>query len=138
VNERDFALLVESILGRDLTLRGFRPVKSEATKVRYESPRVYLEFINDQREGDLGLYFGPLGLSERFQFLLYMRSVAPAHPAAGGRVVDSPADVETELKGIADALKRYGEPILSGDDSLLERMKTVRWWDSDPKAVRDQ
>jgi hypothetical protein len=67
-----------------------------------------------------------------------MSSVAPSHPSAKGDVVESTAEIEVELRAISDALRQYGRPILEGDDSVFEKMKSVRWWDFDSEAIRGQ
>jgi len=138
VDKNVFPALVDRLVGPHMAKRGYHIAERSPRKVRYEGARVYFEFTNEPRDGDLGLYFGRLALEERFQFLLYLRSVAPAHPGARGALVESSDDVERELKNLADALRKHGQPILDGDDAVFDTMRNVRWWDFEPGVVREQ
>lgn len=51
-------------------------------------------------------------------------------------ISDSKLQVEKFLDILANALAGDGVKIIKGNDEVFERMKTVRWWDFQPDALR--
>jgi hypothetical protein len=107
-------------------------------QVTYASDRLWLEVGHEPSDGEVSIYFGRLDHAERHSFTLYLRWRAPEEPAAK---VDGVAwtgdEVQSVLEGLAAGLQAAGEPVLSGEADIFERMKDVRWWQSMPEVVVD-
>jgi hypothetical protein len=121
-----------------LSEHGFACVSASACKVRYESPKVYLEVSHGEWDREVSISFGRVKNHEEFSFTLYLRLIDPDFERAlGERLANNADEVRHCVAKIAEALRSRGGPIISGQDSMFERMRDVRWWDFQPDAVKD-
>ena len=126
---KTFGFLAES--------RGFRKTFSSERRVRYESDKVYVEINHGDYDYEISITFGRRDAPEpeRFDFTLFLRSVNPTfEKALGERIADKPETVRDILDKLAAALRDEGKDILTGNDAVFERMKSVRWWQFKPEA----
>ena len=112
---RDFAFLV-----RD---HGFHCTQSELS-VRYESEKVFVEVYHGIYDYEIGIHFGRLNSSERFDFTLYLRRFFPdIEPLIGSRSADTSAKVDALTKALADALRKDGCRSLTATPILTKRCR---------------
>ena len=106
---------------------GFTETKTEPTRVRYSSSDVIIEVTySDRAEVDVLIYENPP--SHRFQFRLYLRLFYTAvEKGLGYGIPESEDAMARELKHLSNALKRYGEPLLTHDQDVFDRLRTVKW-----------
>jgi hypothetical protein len=117
---------------------GFSCVSTSSNGVRYESEWVYLEIAYEERDGEVFVSFGRTSQNEKFSFTLFLRLVnSDLDKQLGERLADSPEAIRESLTKLAEALKTEGQPIIDGDDAVFDRMKSVRWWDFRPDALRE-
>ena len=123
-----FDFLVES--------HGFKQTFSSDTKVRYESAEVFVEIFHGEYDYEVGINFGRLGKNEDFSFLLFCRLMKVVAVTAVEMISDDRAAIKTFLITLSDALSTTGLGIVMGDSAIFEQMKTVKWWDFKPDALK--
>jgi hypothetical protein len=116
---------------------GFKRVLESDTKVRFESSKVFVEICYGERDGEVFLSFGRIIKNEKFSFTLFLRKKNPSFEKdLGERLAYDMNEAQECLVKLAHALKTEGAPIISGEDLVFERMKSVRWWDFEPDALK--
>jgi len=122
-----------------LRASNFRVACTSAQKVRYESESVYIEVTHGERDGEVSIAFGRLAKNEEFSFTLFLRLVNPVlEKELGERMADQPDEIRNCLHQLAEALQSEGKEIISGDNTVFDRMKDVRWWDFQPDALKEK
>ena len=114
--------------------RTFRSVR----KVRYESRKAFIEVNHGDYDFEIAVAFGRLHRNEpeQFDFTLFLKLVNPSlEKALGERIADKPDRVRETVMKLASALRSEGMGIIQADDSVLDRMKTVTWWQFRPDAL---
>ncbi len=115
----EFCFLVES--------GGFAQVSSEPHRVRYSSNEVMVE-VNYSGRGEVDVMFDENPPSHRFQFRLFLKAYHPAvETALGYGIANSEDEVRRELNRFADALQRYGKPLLEHDRQVFAKMKAFKF-----------
>lgn len=108
-------------------------------KVRYESRVVFIEVYYGSYDCEVAIEFGRLHKDEKYSFTLFLQWVNPnLNKQMGDRIAYDLGQVRECLIKLADALKSEGQSIISGEAPIFERMKSIRWWDFQPDAVRKQ
>lgn len=116
--------------------RGFNCVAASERRVRYESPKVYIEMLHGLRDCEVYIEFGRLDTEERFSFTLFLQLVSPSlEKRLGDRMADTPDTIAATANALAQALQSKGRGIIKGLSGVFERMKDVRWWDFDSEAL---
>lgn len=116
---------------------GFLPSCTSSNEVRYESNKVYINVNHGKQDGEVSILFGRIGNQEEFSFTLFLRLVNPnLEKSLGERLAYQPTQVRECLADLANALRSEGKLIIDGDDGLFDRMKSVRWWHFNPKAIK--
>lgn len=122
--QEEFHFLVESC--------GFAQASSEPNRVRYTSKDVMVE-VNYSRRGEVDVIIDETPPSHRFQLRLFLKAYHQAiEKALGYGIANSDDELRRELNRLADALQRYGKPLLEHDRLAFERMKTYKWWEQQP------
>ncbi|MGH7222503.1 MAG: hypothetical protein ACRELF_04710, partial [Gemmataceae bacterium] len=131
----------------------FRCVLSKVDLVRYESPLVYFEvgysvshdhevYARVGRLATPGVF--PGRSEERLDFGLLLAVADPGGDAAIRNdvpysIAHSEGQVRRVLSHYAAGLKRYGLPLLAGDERAYALAREVRWWqapDVPPEALQ--
>ena len=116
---------------------GFACVSDWKSKVRYESNKVYVEILHEEREGEIAILFGRIGAKEEFSFTLFLRKMNPSlEREMGERLAANQDEVLDCVLKLAAALQSEGIKILRGNDALFDEMKDVRWWHFNPEALK--
>jgi hypothetical protein len=90
-----------------------------------------------QWDCEVSISFGRKDQKEDFSFTLFLRLVNPElEKQLGERIAYKPEQVDQSLRQLSSALQSEGKKIIDGDDTTFEKMKSVRWWDFDPDAVK--
>lgn len=129
MNEPDFQKHAQNEFRFLVERCGFTQASVEPSRVRYTSKDVMVEVSYSGRgEVDVNLDENPP--SHRFQLRLFLKAYYPAiEKALGYGIANSDDDVRRELNRLADALQRYGKPLLEHDRQVFEKMKTFKWWE---------
>jgi hypothetical protein len=118
----------------------FSKKQTSPHKVRYESPRVWIDINHGDYDFEISMAFGRLHSSqplEQFDFTLFLRLVNPAlEKALGERIADKPDKVRETVQKLAAALRAEGMSIIKGDNNTFDRMKSVTWWQFRPDALK--
>jgi catechol 2,3-dioxygenase-like lactoylglutathione lyase family enzyme len=119
--EEAFAFLTES---------GFRLVVRTARQMRYETNRVFVTVEWDPRSGELNVFFGlqptqgePGGLA--LGDLLAMEGVDVSERRMPFQVADE-AELRPFVRKLAEDMRNYAQPALSGDRMFYRRLKAFR------------
>jgi hypothetical protein len=116
---------------------GFRCVEHSASKIRFESERVFIEIYHSCRGNEIGIDVGRRDRSESFSFAMFLRRYFPAiDQALGERLADAPEKVAEVVEGLCNALRIHGQKIIEGDIDLYKEMEKVRWWHFRPEAIQ--
>ena len=107
---------------------GFTEASGEPNRVRYTSRAVMVE-VNYSGRGEVDIILDENPPSHRFQLRLFLKAYHPAvEYALGYGIANSEDEVRRELSRLADALRRYGRPLLEHDTQVFQRMRTFKWW----------
>jgi len=102
---------------------GFTETKTEPTRVRYSSSDVIIEVTYSDR-GEVDVLIDENPPSHRFQFRLYLRLFYTAvEKGLGYGIAESEDAMARELKHLSS----YGEPLLTHDQDVFDRLRTVKW-----------
>jgi hypothetical protein len=116
---------------------GFKVTSETSHRVRYESNEVFIEILYGSYDCEVAIEFGRLRKEERYSFTLFLQLVNPnLGKQMGDRIAYEPNQVRTALTNLAKAIESDGQEILNGKDAVFERMKSVRWWDFQPDALK--
>jgi hypothetical protein len=116
---------------------GFVCVSGSPFKVRFESKKVFIEISHEQRDGEVSISFGRSDQNEEFSFILFLRLVnSVLQKELGENLANRPEELHQCVKRLATALEAEGKQIIAGNDSVFERMKSVRWYDFQPEALK--
>jgi len=86
--------------------------------------------VNYSGRGEVDVILDENPPSHRFQLRLFLKAYQPAvEKALGYGIANSDDEVRRELNRLADALQRYGKPLLEHDRQVFEKMKTFKWWE---------
>lgn len=119
---------------------GFSRTIASIQKVRFESERVFVELNHGDYDFEVSIAFGRLHMPEpeRFDFSLFLRLVNPfLEKTLGERIADKPDSVRETIRKVATAFRSEGIAIVTGNDAVFDRMKTVTWWQFMPDALQD-
>jgi len=117
--QNEFRFLVERF--------GFSQASSEPNNVRFISKDVMVEATYSGR-GEVDVILDDNPPSHRFQLRLFLKAYHPAvETALGYGIANSDDEIRSELNRLANALQRYGKPILEHDRPIFEKMKTFKW-----------
>ena len=102
---------------------------SEANRVLFTSKAVMVE-VNYSGRGEVDVLLDENPPLHRFQLRLFLKAYHPAvEKALGYGIANSDDEVRRELNRLADALQRYGKPLLEHDRHVFGKMKTFKWWE---------
>ncbi len=89
--------------------------------------------VNYSGRGELDVIFDENPPSHRFQFRLFLKAFHPVTEENLGYGIANTADeVQFEMNRMADALQKYGKPLLEHDLNVFEKMKSFKWWETPP------
>ena len=132
MNEPDFQKHAQNEFRFLVERCGFTQASVEPNRVRYTSKDVMVE-VNYSGRGEVDVLLAENPPSHRFQLRLFLKAYHPAvEEALGYGIANSDDEVRHELKRLADALQRYGKPLLEHDRQVFEKMKTFKWWEQAP------
>ena len=118
--QNEFRFLVESC--------GFTQSSCEPSRVRYTSNDVLVE-VNYSQRGEVDVVLDEHPPSHRFQLRLFLKAYHPAiESTLGYGIANSDDEVRCAINRLAEALRRYGKPLLEHDSRVFERMRTFKWW----------
>jgi hypothetical protein len=127
-----FVEAVEDAFGF-LRFRGFAPVRREATLVRFESDRVFVNVYHGRRSYEMNVEVGRLGRGDddRPYHLEALIRIRDAEAGARFRVpaVRTAALVRDAARELAALLQEHGDAVLGGDDATFARLdrERARW-----------
>jgi len=129
MNEPDFQKQAQNEF-RFLIEHGcFTKASSEPNRVSYTSKDVMVE-VNYSGRGEVDVIFDENPPSHRFQFRLFLKAYHPAvERTLGYGIAYTDDEIRCELNCLANALRRYGGPLLEHDRRVFEKMKTFKWWE---------
>jgi hypothetical protein len=129
MNEPDFQKHAQNEFRFLVERCGFTQASAEPNIVRYTSKDVMVE-VNYSGRGEVDVILDENPPSHRFQLRLFLKAYHPAvEKALGYGIANSDDEVRRELNRLADALQRYGKPLLEHDRQVFEKMKTFKWWE---------
>lgn len=120
-------------------LEGYGYICSDVTPrmVRFDSQKVCIAVSHAKADGEVSITFGRRSTLEEFSFTLFLRLVnLNLEKGLGERLANEPHEVRRCLDLLATTLRSEGRAIVKGDDAVFDRMKSVRWWDFDPDALK--
>ena len=130
MNETDFQKHVQNEFCFLVEHYSFTQASSEPNRVRYTSQAVTVE-VNYSGRGEVDMMLDENPPSHRFQLRLFLKAYHPAiESALGYGIANSEDEVRRELIRWADALRRYGRPLLEHDSRVFEKMRTFKWWEA--------
>jgi hypothetical protein len=128
MNETNFQKHVQNEFRFLVEHYGFTQANSAPNQVRYTSQAVMFE-VNYSGRGEVDIMLDENPPSHRFQLRLFLKAYHPAiESALGYGIANSEDEIRRELGRLADALRRYGGPILEHDSRVFEKMRTFKWW----------
>ena len=129
MNEPDFQKHAQNEFRFLVERCGFSQASSEPNRVRFTSKDVMVE-VNYSGRGEVDVILDENPPSHRFQLRLFLKAYHPAvEKALSYGIANSDDEVRCELNRLADALQRYGKPLLEHDRQVFEKMKTFKWWE---------
>lgn len=133
MNEPDFQKHAQNEFHFLVERYDFKQASTEAHKVLFKSKDVMVE-ISYSGRGEVDVMLDENPPSHRFQLRLFLKAYHPAvESALGYGIANTDEEVRCELNRLADALLRYGKPLLEKDRQIFMKMKTYKWWESTPK-----
>jgi hypothetical protein len=117
-------------------LHGFHVAEREPRRIRYESQAVFIGVFYGAYDYEVGIQFGHIGETAKYDFSFYLRRFHPdIDEALGDRLADTASKVRKVVKALATALKEHGQPIIGNDPDIYAEVAKIRWWHFKPEAL---
>lgn len=110
---------------------GLKPKKKEATFVRYESKRVFVDVYHGRSSFEIGVQVGRKDRKEKYglDYIVAWAGQGAWESEGFGRgtmfQVSTPAAVEPMVPKVAELLKKYGDRFLEGDAGFYNDLEVA-------------
>lgn len=102
----------------------FVMVKSDTTFVRFESPTVFINVLHGRLSYHVDAEIGRLAEGDTYSLYEVLSVMAPSEVNRSKYQTTDPDVLERCLKDIADVLDRCCQPLLSGESSAFDRLRS--------------